>query len=95
MVAIENKRLYKENLERIAIKKEMELASEMQVMLFPKDLPNNEEIEVAANYKPHQLVGGDYYDFIVLNRDEIAFCIADVSGKECQPHCWCRIFKPV
>lgn len=81
VVAIENKRLYKENLEQIAIKKEMELASEMQVMLFPKNLPNNEEIEVAANYKPHQLVGGDYYDFIVLNRDEIAFCIADVSGK--------------
>lgn len=81
IVAIENKRLYKENLDQIAIKKEMELASEMQTMLFPRNLPNNEEIEVAANYKPHQLVGGDYYDFIVLNRDEIAFCIADVSGK--------------
>ncbi|MDF1673991.1 MAG: PP2C family protein-serine/threonine phosphatase [Vicingaceae bacterium] len=81
IVAIENKRLYKENLDQIAIKKEMELASEMQTMLFPRNLPNNEEIEVAASYKPHQLVGGDYYDFIVLNRDEIAFCIADVSGK--------------
>ncbi len=81
IVAIENKRLYKENLEQIAIKKEMELASEMQVMLFPKNLPDNNEIEVAASYKPHQLVGGDYYDFIELNRDEIAFCIADVSGK--------------
>jgi len=81
IVAIENKRLYKENLEQIAIKKEMELASEMQTMLFPRNLPNNSEIEVAANYKPHQLVGGDYYDFIVLNRDEVAFCIADVSGK--------------
>ncbi|MBL4594561.1 MAG: PP2C family protein-serine/threonine phosphatase [Flavobacteriales bacterium] len=81
IVAVENKRLYKENLEQIAIKKEMELASEMQTMLFPKNLPNNDEIEVSANYNPHQLVGGDYYDFIVLNRDEVAFCIADVSGK--------------
>lgn len=81
IVAIENKRLYKENLEQIAIKKEMELASEMQTMLFPKNLPNNEEIEVSASYNPHQLVGGDYYDFIELNRDEVAFCIADVSGK--------------
>jgi sigma-B regulation protein RsbU (phosphoserine phosphatase) len=26
-------------------------------------------------------VGGDYYDFIELNSDEVAFCIADVSGK--------------
>jgi len=81
IVAVENKRLYKENLKQIAVKKEMELASEMQTMLFPKNLPNNNEIEVDARYKPHQLIGGDYYDFIELNRDEIAFCIADVSGK--------------
>ncbi|MGB0883041.1 MAG: PP2C family protein-serine/threonine phosphatase [Vicingaceae bacterium] len=81
IVAVENKRLFKENLKQIAINKEMELASEMQTMLFPKNLPNNNEIEVAAKYHPHQLVGGDYYDFIELNRDEIAFCIADVSGK--------------
>jgi len=81
IVAVENKRLYKDNLKQIAIKKEMELASEMQTMLFPKNLPNNNEIEVAAKYNPHQLVGGDYYDFIELNRDEISFCIADVSGK--------------
>ena len=81
IVAVENKRLFKDNLKQIAIKKEMELASEMQTMLFPKNLPNNKEIEVAAKYNPHQLVGGDYYDFIELNRDEVAFCIADVSGK--------------
>lgn len=81
IVAVENKRLFKENLEQIVIKKEMELASEMQMMLFPKNLPNNEEIEVSASYNPHRLVGGDYYDFIELNRDEVAFCIADVSGK--------------
>lgn len=81
IVAVENKRLFKDNLKQIAVKKEMELASEMQTMLFPKNLPNNNEIEVSAEYHPHQLVGGDYYDFIELNRDEVAFCIADVSGK--------------
>ncbi len=81
IVAVENKRLFKENLEQIVIKKEMELASQMQTMLFPKNLPNNDEIEVSASYHPHHLVGGDYYDFIELNRDEVAFCIADVSGK--------------
>ncbi len=81
VVAIENKRLYKESIEQIAIKKEMELASEMQAMLFPKNLKTHQEIEVAAHYHPHHLVGGDYYDFIELNSDEVAFCIADVSGK--------------
>lgn len=81
IVAVENKRLFKENLKQAAIKKEMELASEMQSMLFPNILPDNDEISVSAKYFPHQLVGGDYYDFIKLNRDEVAFCIADVSGK--------------
>ena len=81
IVAVENKRLSKENIDQIAAKKEMELASEMQTMLFPKELPNNDKIEVAARYNPHYIVGGDYYDFIQLNSDEVAFCIADVSGK--------------
>lgn len=81
VVAVENKRLYKKSLNQIAIEKEMELASEMQTMLFPETLPNNDDIEVSAKYNPHNLVGGDYYDFIQLNRDEVAFCIADVSGK--------------
>ncbi|MDT8412697.1 MAG: PP2C family protein-serine/threonine phosphatase [Vicingaceae bacterium] len=80
-VALENKRLFKENLEKIAIKKEMELASEMQALLFPNYLPNNNKIEVAAEYISNQLVGGDYYDFIVLSENEFAFCVADVSGK--------------
>lgn len=81
VVAIENKRLYKRTLKQIAIEREMELASEMQAMLFPDKLPNNKDIEIVSKYIPHHLVGGDYYDVIQLNRDEIAFCIADVSGK--------------
>jgi sigma-B regulation protein RsbU (phosphoserine phosphatase) len=80
-VSIENKRLFKENLRRAGMKREMELASEMQNMLFPSKLPKNEHIEMAAYHKPHQDVGGDYYDFIQLSDNEIAFCMADVSGK--------------
>lgn len=80
-VSIENKRLFKENLRRAGMKREMELASEMQNMLFPSKLPQNEHIEMAAYHKPHQDVGGDYYDFIQLSDNEVAFCMADVSGK--------------
>ncbi|MCF8277281.1 MAG: SpoIIE family protein phosphatase [Flavobacteriales bacterium] len=80
-VSIENKRLFKENLRRAGMKREMELASEMQNMLFPSKLPHNAHVEMAAYHKPHQDVGGDYYDFIQLSDNEIAFCMADVSGK--------------
>jgi sigma-B regulation protein RsbU (phosphoserine phosphatase) len=81
VVSIENKKLYKENIQRAQIKKELELAQSMQNMLFPEKFPDNDYLQVAAKYLPHQQVGGDYYDFIPLNNHEFVFCIADVSGK--------------
>ena len=81
VVAIENKKLAKESIRQEGIKKELQLASQMQAMLFPRVLPDDNFIETAAIYLPHQQVGGDYYDFIRLNDQEIAFCMADVSGK--------------
>lgn len=83
IVAIENKRLYKETIKQEALKKELELASKMQSLLIPdkNSLPRNELIVTDAIYLPHFDVGGDYYDFIQLNEVETGFCIADVSGK--------------
>ncbi|MGQ0828568.1 MAG: PP2C family protein-serine/threonine phosphatase [Bacteroidota bacterium] len=81
VVAIENKKLAKEGIRQAAMRKELELASEMQSMLFPSKLPNDKKLDTAAFYLPHQQVGGDYYDFIWLNENECAFCVADVSGK--------------
>jgi sigma-B regulation protein RsbU (phosphoserine phosphatase) len=83
VVAIENKRLFQETLRQEALKREMELASKMQTMLIPEKekLPSNEHISILAFYHPHFEVGGDYYDVIQLSKDEVGFCIADVSGK--------------
>lgn len=81
IVAIENKKLFRENLKRAAMHRELELAWEVQRMLFPEKLPHNEYLDMDALYLPHQSVGGDYYDFIQLNENEVAFCVADVSGK--------------
>ncbi len=81
VVAIENKRLAREQLRQAKIEKELELAREMQSMLFPGVLPNDDRLQVAAFYQPHAQVGGDYYDFIELNENEALFCVADVSGK--------------
>jgi sigma-B regulation protein RsbU (phosphoserine phosphatase) len=80
-VAIENKILAKEAIRQERIKKELELASEMQTMLLPNALPKDNNLDIAAFYKSHDQVGGDYYDVIWINSAEIAICIADVSGK--------------
>ena len=80
-VAIENKRLFKRQLEQERLKKEMELASEIQQMLIPKHLPKKECYELSSIYKPHFGVGGDYFDFLELEDGKIIFCVGDVSGK--------------
>ncbi|MEO1626495.1 MAG: GAF domain-containing SpoIIE family protein phosphatase [Bacteroidota bacterium] len=80
-VAIENKRLFKRQLEQERLKREMELAAEMQHMLIPSELPQSEAYELASIYKPHMGVGGDYFDFLEFEDGKIYFCIADISGK--------------
>lgn len=81
VVAIENKRLTKDTIHQAQMQRELELAARMQNMLFPAHLPLNKQIDLAATYLPHQQVGGDYYDYIELNDDELMICLADVSGK--------------
>jgi len=81
VVAIENKRFAKESILQERANRELEVASEMQKMLFPVDLPSNDRLDIAGHYQSQQLVGGDYYDYIQLNKEEFVLCIADVSGK--------------
>ena len=81
LVAIENKRLAKENLSQEILNKELEMATEMQNMLFKNEMPKNQFYEAGIFYKPLSNVGGDIYDYIKANDDESFFCLADVSGK--------------
>lgn len=80
-VAIENKRLFKRQLEQERLKREMELASEMQQMLIPQKLAKNKCYELASIYKPHLGVGGDYFDSVEFEDGKMYFCIGDISGK--------------
>jgi phosphoserine phosphatase RsbU/P len=81
LVSLENKRLFKKQLEQERVGREMELAAQVQSMLIPKVLPKNDHIEAAAFYQPHGSIGGDYYDLISIDDGHVAFCMCDVSGK--------------
>jgi phosphoserine phosphatase RsbU/P len=81
LVSLENKRLFKRQLEQERVSKEMELAAQVQSMLIPKSFPENSHIEVEAFYQPHGSIGGDYYDLITIDEGHVAFCMCDVSGK--------------
>jgi sigma-B regulation protein RsbU (phosphoserine phosphatase) len=81
VVAIENKKLFKRQLEQEGMKRELKVAAQVQNLLIPNVLPDNEFVQMAAVYLPHRNVGGDYYDYIQLSKDEFVFVIADISGK--------------
>lgn len=81
IVALQNKKLFRQRLETERFQREMELASEVQNMLIPVKLHRDSAVEIGAKYLPHQNIGGDYYDFMRLNDHELIWCIADVSGK--------------
>jgi sigma-B regulation protein RsbU (phosphoserine phosphatase) len=81
VVAIENKKLARRQLAQEALNKELEIAQQVQTMLFPKKMPYTDTLQVKAYYFPHHSIGGDYYDFIEIGEDKFLICIADVSGK--------------
>lgn len=79
--AIENARLFQEELNKKRLESELNLATEIQKGLLPRSLPEVHGFSCAATSIPSKQVGGDYYDFIRLNDGRLIIAIADVSGK--------------
>jgi phosphoserine phosphatase RsbU/P len=81
VVALENKRFSRRQVEQEVLKREVEIASQVQQLLLPSSLPDTEVLKAKVTYIPHSKVGGDYYDLIRSRENKVYFCIADVSGK--------------
>ncbi len=80
-VAIENKRLFKQQLEQERYQAELALASEIQRSLVPDTLPSGEHFDMAALYLPRFGVGGDFYSAEYFDDGRLLFCVADIAGK--------------
>lgn len=80
-VAIENKRLFKQQMRQEVLNREVELAAEIQRTLVPSRLPSGNSYQLSSIYKPHFAVGGDYYDVVEFPGEKLTFCIADIAGK--------------
>ena len=79
--AVENRRLQAQRVADAAVRKEIEIAQEVQAMLFPRTLPNDRDLAIERSYVPHTEIGGDYYDVVEVDADHLLLCVADVSGK--------------
>lgn len=80
-IAIENARLHQSEIERQKIEEELSLARKIQQGLLPTELPEIPGLDVAGVSLPALTVGGDYFDFIELDRARFLVVVADVSGK--------------
>jgi sigma-B regulation protein RsbU (phosphoserine phosphatase) len=63
------------------LKRELEMAAEVQRRLLPQRIDNIHNIEFAGFCRPARFVGGDYYDFMELPAPGFGFALGDVSGK--------------
>lgn len=66
------------------IDKELEYAKQIQYSALPSTFPpypNQDRFDIYAQMIPAKEVGGDFYDFYLLDENTVAFLVADVSGK--------------
>ena len=70
--------------EKERIGAELELATKIQADMLPNlfpAFPEREEFDIYASMTPAKEVGGDFYDFFLIDEDHLGMVIADVSGK--------------
>ena len=67
-----------------ATETELNMATEIQMSMLPLTFPafpDRSEFDIYASMDPAKEVGGDFYDFFLIDDDHLAAVIADVSGK--------------
>ena len=63
-------------------RQDMEMARRIQQSVLPKSLPLDPGLAaIAATVRPMKEVGGDLYDYFLIDETRLAFAVADVSGK--------------
>ncbi len=68
-------------IERERMAKEIEVASQIQKTLLPREIPAMPGLEVGIFYRAASVVGGDLYDIFPIGDDQYCMVVADVSGK--------------
>ena len=81
--------VYMEDLTRVTqekarVRTELDMASQIQKGALPDSFPafpDRQEFELYASMEPAKEIGGDFYDFFLIDEDHLCLVIADVSGK--------------
>jgi len=80
-LAIDNAQMHKALLKQERLKYDLKVAREIQLSLLPQESPEIPGLEIAGYYEPALQVGGDIYDYFLIDPNRLALIIGDVSGK--------------
>lgn len=80
-LTLQNARLHEEAVERRALERDLEFATQVQMGFLPKSRPKLAPYTFCDYYEAAQGVGGDYFDYIQLPDGRLAVTIGDVAGK--------------
>jgi serine phosphatase RsbU (regulator of sigma subunit) len=94
-VAIENARMYaqlkqqllalqeatRDREQLLAIRRELDIARSIQQSILPRTFPRRPDLDLFAEMLPAQEVGGDFYDFFLIDDTHLGVVVGDVSGK--------------
>ena len=80
---------YIENLTRVTSERErigaeLSVAARIQTAMLPHvfpPFPDRQEFDIYASMDPAKAIGGDFYDFFLIDNDHLCMVMADVSGK--------------
>ena len=80
-VALENGRLHHALTEQERMKRELEIARQIQLNSLPQSIPSLPGFDIYGCSLPATEVGGDYYDYLVMPNGRLGIVVGDVSGK--------------
>ena len=75
---------HERDVQTARIESELSLATRIQAAMLPHvfpAFPSRKEIDIYASMDPAKEVGGDFYDFFLIDEDHLCMVMADVSGK--------------
>lgn len=75
---------HREDMNRERLENELQMATQIQANMMPRTFPafpERKEFDLYASMDPAKEVGGDFYDYFLIDDDHLGLVIADVSGK--------------
>ena len=79
-IALENARLNMQSLEKVRLERSLEIATEIQSGLMPREPKSIEGYDVFGWFQPAEHATGDFYDFVETRDGRLAVVVGDVSG---------------